>query len=112
MIGGRFSAVATGRDGVARVRDGLVNTHAAGRRAGPVWAWTLKYLVPVEFAAMFGWWMYQAATVYDPDGWWNPLRVYSVGTCVVQWGVALAVLAACNRRLAARSAADRATLAG
>ena len=110
MISGLFIAVATIRYGADRFRDELVNTHPAGRRAGPVWAWILKYLVPVEFAAMFGWWMYQAAAVYDPDGWWNPLRVYSVGTCVAQWGVALAVLAACNRRLAARSGAEHATL--
>ena len=52
------------------------------------------------------------ASVYDPDGWWNPLRVYSVGTCVVQWGIALAVLLAFNRRLAARSLTDHATLGG
>ena len=112
MVSGLFIAVATIRYGVDRFRDELVNTHPAGRRAGPVWAWILKYLVPVEFAVMFGWWMYQAATVYDPDGWWNPLRVYSVGTCVVQWGIALAVLLAFNRRLAARSLTDHARLGG
>lgn len=103
MVSGLFIAVAAVRHGVDRFRDDFVNTHAGGRRAGRLWGWTLKYLVPVEFAAMFGWWMYQAAAVYDPDGWWNPLRVYSVGTCVVQWGVALAVLGAFNRRLAVRA---------
>ena len=112
MVSGLFIAVATIRYGVDRFRDELVNTHSNGRRAGRVWAWILKYLVPVEFAAMFAWWMYQAATVYDPEGWWNPLRVYSVGTCIVQWGIALAVLTAFNRRLAARSGADHATLGG
>lgn len=103
MVSGLFIAAAVVRHGVDRFRDDFVNTHAGGRRAGRLWGWTLKYLVPVEFAAMFGWWMYQAATVYDPDGWWNPLRVYSVGTCVAQWGVALAVLGVFNRRLAVRA---------
>ena len=112
MVSGLFIAVAAIRYGVDGFRDDFVNTHAGGRRAGRLWGWILKYLVPVEFAAMFGWWMYQAAAVYDPEGWWNPLRVYSVGTCVAQWGVALAVLGAFNRRLAARGAADRATLSG
>ena len=112
MVSGLFIAVAAIRYGVDSFRDDFVNTHAGGRRAGRLWGWILKYLVPVEFAAMFGWWMYQAAAVYDPEGWWNPLRVYSVGTCVAQWGVALAVLGAFNRRLAARGAADRATLSG
>ncbi len=112
MISGLFIAVAAIRYGVDRFREELVNTHAGGRRAGRLWAWILKYLVPVEFAAMFAWWMYQAATVYDPEGWWNPLRIYSVGTCVAQWGIALAVLRAFNRRLAARSVIDHATLGG
>ena len=52
---------------------------------------------------MFGWWMYQAATVYDPEGWWNPIRMYSVGTCLLQWGVALGLLWTFNRRLTAPS---------
>jgi NSS family neurotransmitter:Na+ symporter len=49
---------------------------------------------------MFGWWMYQAAAVFDPDSWWNPLHTYSVGTCVAQWVVAIVLLVAFNRRLA------------
>ena len=110
MISGLFIAVAVIRYGADRFRRELVNTNPAGRRAGPLWAWVLTWLVPIEFAVMFGWWMYQAATVYDPDGWWNPLRVYSVGTCVVQWGIALAMLGLFNRRLAARSLAGHVTL--
>ena len=38
--------------------------------------------------------------MYDPEGWWNPLHTYSVGTCVAQWGVALTLLIAYNRSLA------------
>ena len=112
MISGLFIAVAAIRYGVERFRRDLVNTNRAGRRAGPVYAWVLKYLVPAEFAVMFGWWMYQAATVYDPIGWWNPVRVYSVGTCLLQWGVALTVLGAFNGRIAARSLSPRVTLTG
>ena len=52
---------------------------------------------------MFSWWMYQAATVYDPEGWWNPVRTFSVGTCLVQWGVALALLLSFNSRIARAS---------
>jgi NSS family neurotransmitter:Na+ symporter len=41
-----------------------------------------------------------AATVYAPDQWMNPINPYSVMTCVVQWGIALLVFIALNRRLA------------
>ena len=110
MISGLFMAVAVVQYGADRFRRELVDVQPGGWRAGPIWAWVLKWLIPVEFAVMFGWWMHQAAMVYDPEGWWNPLRVYSVGTCVVQWGIALAMLKIFNRRLAERSLAPHATL--
>lgn len=52
---------------------------------------------------MFGWWIYQAIFVFDPTGWWNPLHVYSVGTCFLQWGIVLLLLTSFNRKLAAAS---------
>ena len=65
-----------------------------------LYEWILKYLIPVEFVLMFGWWMYQAVAVYDPEAWWNPVRIYSVGTCLLQWGIALGLLRVFNQRLA------------
>ena len=49
------------------------------------------WLIPAEFLALVGWWFYQAMT-WDSAGWWNPLKPLSIGTCLVQWGVLLAVL--------------------
>ena len=67
---------------------------------GKVYSWILKYLVPAEFMTMFGWWMYQAATV---DGWWDPRNALSVGTCLLQWGMALSVLIYFNKQIATAS---------
>jgi neurotransmitter:Na+ symporter, NSS family len=103
MISGLFISIAATRYGLAQFRERLVNVHPGALRAGRLYAVTLKYLVPLEFVLMFGWWIYQAATVYDPEGWWNPLHTFSVGTCLLQWGMALALLLAFNRRLAAAS---------
>ena len=68
----------------------------------------MTWLVPLEFLAMFTWWTYQAVAVFDPAGWWNPVRVSSLGTCLFQWGIALALLLAFNRRIAAASLRGRA----
>ena len=100
MISGVFISLAATGYGQTRFREELLNVDRGHVRVGRVYEWVLKYLVPAEFVVMFGWWMYQAVTVYDPDGWWNPIRTFSVGTCVLQWGVALVLLRTFNARLA------------
>lgn len=108
MISGLFISLLVTMYGSRRFREEFVNVTPGGVRVGLAFELTLKYVIPALFVLMFGWWMYQAATVYDPDGWWNPDPInhtYSVGTCVVQWGAALALLIAFNRRLAATSTA-------
>ena len=100
MISGLFVSIAATRYGQARFRNELINIGGKTIKVGRLYGWVLQYLVPVEFVAMFGWWMYQAVAIYDPDGWWNPVRMYSLGTCLLQWGVALVLLRTFNRQLA------------
>ena len=97
--------MAVTRYGSDRFRADLINVGDETTRVGPLFGWVLQYLIPVQFAVMFVWWMYQAVAVYDPDNWWNPFRMYSLGTCLLQWGVALVLLILFNRRLAMTSLA-------
>ena len=108
MISGLFISVAVTRYGPDRFRADLVNVGEGSVRVGRFFGWVLQYLIPVQFAVMFAWWMYQAVAVYDPDNWWNPLRMNSLGTCLLQWGVALVLLVLFNRRLATSSLASAA----
>lgn len=103
MISGLFIAVGVRQVGVARFRRELVDVSDGHLRAGRAWEWVVTWLVPLEFLAMFTWWTYQAVAVIDPAGWWNPVRVSSLGACLLQWGIALALLLAFNRRIAAAS---------
>lgn len=102
MINGLFISLLATIYGQRRFRNGMLNVEG-NVRAGIVFEWIVKYLIPLEFVFMFGWWMYQAAAVYDPEGWWHPLHVFSVGTCIAQWGVALVAVVLLNRRLAETS---------
>ena len=104
MISGICIAYAAIGYGVEPFRKELVNTHNRGRGAGRGYALTLKYLVPIEFVAMFSWWIYQAVTVYDAEEWWNPIRVYSIGSCLFQWGLAFLLLFTFNKKLALKTA--------
>ena len=103
MLSGLFIAMGVRQFGIARFRRELVDVSDSHLQAGRVWEWVVKWLVPLEFLAMFTWWTYQAVSVIDPSGWWNPVRVGSLGTCLLQWGIALALLFAFNRRIAAAS---------
>jgi neurotransmitter:Na+ symporter, NSS family len=103
MISGLFISLAATRYGQERFRRELVNVEGNDFNAGRIYGFVLKYLIPAQFVVMFSWWLYQAATVYDPEGWWNPTHVYSIGTCLAQWSVAIAVLLMLNRRMARAS---------
>ncbi len=100
MISGMFISVAVTRYGPSRFRMDFLK---GSPDIGPSFDWIMRYLIPVQFVLMFGWWMYQAVTVYDPESWWNPLRTNSLGTCLVQWGIVLLFLGVFNSRLAAAS---------
>ena len=103
MISGLFIALGVTRFGVRRFRTELINVVPGDRQLGRGYDWVLAYLVPFEFMVMFGWWIYQAVTVIDPLGWWHPLRSSSLGTCLLQWGVALVLLVSFNRKISAMS---------
>jgi len=103
MVSGLFVAFGVKSFGVRRFRSEFINVVPSDRRMGRGYDWILTYLVPLEFVAMIGWWIYQAVAVIDPLGWWNPLRTFSLGTCLLQWGIALVLLVGFNRKIAALS---------
>ena len=103
MVSGLFIAVGVRLFGVRRFRTGLVDVPGSGPTLSPIFDWVLTYVVPVEFVLMFGWWVYQSVIVLDPSEWWNPVRTYSLGTCLLQWGIALALLVLFNQRIARAS---------
>ena len=86
MVSGLFISIAATRYGQERFRSELINVATGTIQVGRIYGWVLKYLVPAEFAVMFGWWIYQSVAVYDSAEWWNPIRTYSLGTCLLQWG--------------------------
>jgi len=100
LLSGLFMALGALIYGVDRFRRECINDAGSDLKVGPWLNAILALLIPLEFAAMLGWWFYQSITTYDPSGWWNPLHVSSVGTCLLQWGMVLGLLLLFNRRLA------------
>ncbi|MEW6662050.1 MAG: sodium-dependent transporter [Bacillota bacterium] len=97
LISGLFTAWAVMKFGTEKVRKELINHEGSVMYIGS-WFNTMIYLIPVVFAAIFGWWVWQSITWY-PDNWWSVTEVFSVGTMVVQWAVVLAIFIAANKWL-------------
>jgi NSS family neurotransmitter:Na+ symporter len=103
MVSGLFVALGACSFGLRRFREELIASTGDAIRLGRGYDLVLRYLVPTEFIVMFGWWIYQAVTVIDPEAWWSPIRTYSLGTCLLQWAVALGLLLLFNQRIATLS---------
>ena len=56
--------------------------------------------MPAEVSLLLAWWLWLSATVYAPETWYDPTNPFSVASCIVQWGVAMGVLYALNRKMA------------
>ena len=107
MISGAFVATAVIRYGVPRFRSIAVEGSPGDWSAGRLWDLLIGVLVPLEATILLVWWMYQSATVYAPESWFDPFEPYSVMTCLVQWGTVLVALLAMNRWLVVQTLAPR-----
>mgnify|MGYP005725335053 CR=1 FL=1 len=95
IISGIFFTYAVIKKGVGSFRQKYLLVEHNDIHVGNWFEWFLKYLIPVEAAALLVWWFYQT---WGSD-WWNPLSVFSFGTCLAQWGVLIAFLVAFNTKL-------------
>jgi len=57
----------------------------------------ISWLIPIQVIALIVWWFYLAIFSYDTEGWWNPFHVYSVGTCLLQWGAIMLLFIVFNK---------------
>jgi len=103
IVSGMFIAFAAIKYGVERVRTKLINTEGNDLNVGKWFNYIVMFLIPIEFVVLIVWWSWQAITTYDPEGWWNPFRTYSLGTCIFQWGLAIIIFIVINKWLYKKS---------
>ena len=96
MISGAFIAMAVISFGADRFRQDGINSGGSDLSVGRWYNWIITYAIPAQVVTLVAWWFWQVIKV-NPEHWWNPFRTGSVGTCVFQWLIAIAVLAALNR---------------
>ena len=103
MISGAFIAFAVIRHGAKRFREDTIDNQPHDWSAGPLWDTAIRFVIPALAAVLLGWWLYQAGSVYAPERWFDPFDPFSIMTCLVQWGLVLAVFLVLNRWMARRA---------
>jgi len=78
-----------------------VNADGCDLRIGRRWNFLVAVVVPVEAVILVVWWLWEARG-WDPAGWLDPFKPESVGTVLLQIGVALVALFCANRWLGRR----------
>lgn len=99
MLSGFFVAFAVMKFGPSKFRIELVNAEGNDLNVGKWFDYLIKYVIPVEFLVLIGWWFYQSVSSFDREGWWNPFHTFSLGTCLFQWGLAIAAFLIFNHAM-------------
>ena len=96
IISGTFFAMGVIRFGVNKFRKQFINVIEGDMRTGIWFNYVLKYLIPLEALLLIFWWFFQSIG-WNPQGWYNPFRTDSLGTCIFQWVLAIIILLGVNR---------------
>jgi len=99
LLSGLFFSVTVISYGTDKFRREIINSCRNDIKLSRIFNFAVKVLIPVEFAAMIIWWFTQAITTYDPHYWWHPFHTFSLGTCLFQWGILIAILLIFNHSI-------------
>jgi len=97
MVSGLFFIIAVIKYNVDRFRQEHINPFSS-IKLNKGFNFIIKYVIPVEFTLMLGWWFYQSI------GWGkgNVFSIFqqdSLGTTLFQWGVVLVVFILFNKKI-------------
>ncbi len=92
LLSGFFFAILVWKYGVRRFRYECINVEGNDVHLGPWFDWVIKYCIPVEFVAVVGWWFWNSLQD-SSQAWWDPLGNWSIGTCLIQWGLVILLFA-------------------
>jgi NSS family neurotransmitter:Na+ symporter len=98
MVSGFFFAFAVLRYGVTKWRQTFINHEDSDVHIGAWWDWAIR-LVALEAVVLAGWWLWSARGA-DFAATWTLFSPYNVGSVLIQFGIALAILLFLNRRIA------------
>ena len=104
IISGLMVAIVVMRFGVSDFRRNLINTQYSDLHIGKWWEYIIKYVLPIEFIAVFGYFIYEklkddSASPIEGMG----LGMFTILTMIVQWAIILSVFIYLNNKIADRT---------
>lgn len=100
MVSGLFFVIAVIRFNVDRFRKENINSQSV-IKLNKGFNFLVKYVIPIEFILMIGWWFYQTVG-WDKGNFsevFNIFGKFSVGTTLFQWGIVLIVFIMFNKKI-------------
>jgi len=105
MISGSFFILLVLKVGPKRFRKEIGPPAVGKLRLGKGFDILVKVFLPVQIVAMLVWW-FRDSYISNPGNWLNPLALFSVGTVILQWGVAVTVFIIFNKMITKRLGHD------
>lgn len=102
MISGGFISFSVIKFGADKFRREVVNGEGSDVQIGKWYNYVISFLIPLQVIVLIIWWLY-SSTQWDPEGWWNPFGAETLGTCLFQWGIILAIFIGFNKVIVRRT---------
>jgi len=101
MVSGFFFIFLVLKTGPKKFRQEIISNADVNVKLGKAFDFLVKFILPVQFLAMMGWWFYDSYK-NNPDNWFNPFSQGTLGTVFFQWIVAISVFLLFNKFIAKR----------
>ena len=101
LISGFFMAIAAVKHNLRRFRELYIRISGFSEIFLRIFDAWIRWGIPVLFSLVIAWWFTQAVFVFERAAWWHPFRIYSIGTCLFQWGLFLLIFILFNKNISA-----------
>ncbi|MCB1181177.1 MAG: sodium-dependent transporter [Chlamydiia bacterium] len=103
IVNGLFIAIGVIRYGVNRYRLVAVNSSKSDFKIGRIYNFMIAFLVPTQAVILLIWTFYRSVSESGIKDFWNPFRLYSIGSLIFQWGISMILFLILNRWLVNRT---------
>ncbi len=104
ILSGGFLAFTIIKFGVNRFRTEIINGEGCDYHIGKWFNYLMMIFIPFQAAILLLWWIVSSFS-WETE-WWNPLKIESAGTAILQWMIVLTLLIIFNKKIVSKIKED------